>query len=365
MNIVFWQNIISPHQVHYLVQLGVLRPDFTYSLVVNKEMSKQRKNLGWSVENIQESLQLIVSPDQNKIDELLSQKNTIHIISGINTSGLSINPILKRGIRLSAKMGLIVEKPDFLKLKGQLRKRMSIFLERRYAKYFDFVLAMGDMGVEWYSRFPFKKVFNFCYVVDHNRFSNIPVSNNKKVSFLYIGQLIHRKGIDLMLEAFKGQDRNMFQLSIVGKGDELNHLKRMVEELNLDENVKFLGVIPNSKLSIPMQASDCLILPSRHDGWGAVVNESLAAGRKVIVSNKCGASCLINDCNGEIFDLNNHGTFKNAISKVINEGPVSLSLNEKIKKQASSIDGSSIANYLLNILDYVYSDDKQPKIPWN
>lgn len=44
-----------------------------------------------------------------------------------------------------------------------------------------------------------------------------------------------------------------------------------------------------------MQHNDVLILPSLHDGWGAVVNEAMTLGLYVIVSDRCGAKALIAD----------------------------------------------------------------------
>lgn len=42
-----------------------------------------------------------------------------------------------------------------------------------------------------------------------------------------------------------------------------------------------------------MENHDILILPSLHDGWGAVVNEAITMGLYIITSDKCGAKALI------------------------------------------------------------------------
>ena len=54
-----------------------------------------------------------------------------------------------------------------------------------------------------------------------------------------------------------------------------------------------------------MAKNDILILPSIHDGWGAVVNEALQTGMYVFCSNACGAADLLqNECIGKVFRIN-------------------------------------------------------------
>lgn len=67
-------------------------------------------------------------------------------------------------------------------------------------------------------------------------------------------------------------------------------------------------------------AGDILILPSYDEPWGLVVNEAMAAGLPVIVSNECGCSLdLVRDGeNGYILtDLENSETLRNLIMKVL------------------------------------------------
>ena len=55
----------------------------------------------------------------------------------------------------------------------------------------------------------------------------------------------------------------------------------------------FFGILPMSKIPKIIRKTDCLVLSSRHDGWGAVASEALLEGTPVICSNACGSSVAV------------------------------------------------------------------------
>ena len=63
----------------------------------------------------------------------------------------------------------------------------------------------------------------------------------------------------------------------------------------------------NEQVRQELLKSDVLILPSKFDGWGCVVNEALQCGLRVIVSDACGAHSLIQENHdlGEVFESEN------------------------------------------------------------
>lgn len=58
----------------------------------------------------------------------------------------------------------------------------------------------------------------------------------------------------------------------------------------------FLGVKTNREVQERMRTGDLLVLPSLYDGWGTVVNEALQNGMRVLCSDACGASVLLDGC---------------------------------------------------------------------
>lgn len=108
--------------------------------------------------------------------------------------------------------------------------------------------------------------------------------------YLYVGRLAIEKNIDAMLYAFKKvhTELNDAELIIVGTGTEEPRLRAMVEHLNLSASVKFSGALKGNDLYTQYSNATCLVLPSKSEPWGLVVNESLHYGCPVIVSQHCG-----------------------------------------------------------------------------
>lgn len=114
--------------------------------------------------------------------------------------------------------------------------------------------------------------------------------NTRRV-VLYVGQLIRRKGIHDLFDAFsllKKQTADV-TLLIVGSGKEEPALKKRVVEEGIPD-VVFSGFIDYDQLPKYFGLSDVFVLPSSEEVWGLVINEAMACGLPVITTNKVGAS---------------------------------------------------------------------------
>jgi glycosyltransferase involved in cell wall biosynthesis len=108
---------------------------------------------------------------------------------------------------------------------------------------------------------------------------------------LSVGNLIELKGHHLIIEAM--QQLEGFQLIIVGKGDREKKLKLLVNKLNLNDRVTFLGEKKQSELVEIYNASDAFILASSREGMANVLLESIACGTPVIATDVGGASEVV------------------------------------------------------------------------
>jgi glycosyltransferase involved in cell wall biosynthesis len=72
-------------------------------------------------------------------------------------------------------------------------------------------------------------------------------------------------------------------LAIAGKGALRSVLEQQAHELGLQEQVKFLGYVPDEQLPIAYQAADLTVVPSQSlEGFGLILLESLACGTPVL-----------------------------------------------------------------------------------
>lgn len=111
--------------------------------------------------------------------------------------------------------------------------------------------------------------------------------------FLFAGATIHRKGFDLLLEAFARVAAEVpeARLRLVGPRGDAAHLLEKYPALPVEET----GPTDQHGLAAELRRADCLVLPSRNDSYAMVVPEALSSGLPVIVSEMVGARDLIRE----------------------------------------------------------------------
>jgi len=108
--------------------------------------------------------------------------------------------------------------------------------------------------------------------------------------YLYVGRISAEKGLNTLLHALARvrAHKPTATLCLVGAGQERDNLERLTEHLDLRESVCFAGGKSGAELFAEYSRATCLVLPSRSEPWGLVVNEALAYGCPVVVSAHCG-----------------------------------------------------------------------------
>lgn len=104
--------------------------------------------------------------------------------------------------------------------------------------------------------------------------------------FLFVGRLESIKGIDLLLSAFSSLETNIeARLIVVGDGSLRSEVETAMQR---DTRILYRGRLEGQALWALFSAADALVAPSRSEPWGLVVNEALAAGLGVVVSDSFG-----------------------------------------------------------------------------
>lgn len=110
-----------------------------------------------------------------------------------------------------------------------------------------------------------------------------PTSPNE---FLFVGHLVARKRVDLLLQTLGILARRQrdFSATIVGDGPERTALMNLSAQLNLEDKVRFEGFRQKEELPGYFARAACLLFPTESDIWGLVLNEAMAAGVLCIAS---------------------------------------------------------------------------------
>ena len=135
------------------------------------------------------------------------------------------------------------------------------------------------------------------------------ITENGTVVFT-VGQFIHRKGFDILLQAVKGLDLTCY---FIGGTPTSEYLELA------GENVKFVPFMKKEQLYKWLSAGDIFVLPTRYDIWGLVVNEAMAVGLPVITTDKClaGLEMVKNGVNGYIVESENVDALQQTLTQMM------------------------------------------------
>jgi glycosyltransferase involved in cell wall biosynthesis len=131
--------------------------------------------------------------------------------------------------------------------------------------------------------------------------------------YLFVGRFIERKGIDVLLAAFRHVDSG--ELWLAGDGP----LRSLVEgEAKRDPRIRFLGYADEESLPELYRQADILMVPSLFEAWGLVVHEGLAYGLPVIATDQVAAADdLVNSgVNGYVVPAGSHEALAEAMGSV-------------------------------------------------
>jgi len=139
--------------------------------------------------------------------------------------------------------------------------------------------------------------------IDFERIKKIKASKEES-DIIFAGRLIKEKNVDVLIKAVKLVRNEIpdVKCMIIGDGPEKEELVKLVYDLKIDINIKFMGFLENHDHVISyMKSSKVFVLPSTREGFGIVALEANACGLPVVtVNHKRNAACdFIN--NGNVF----------------------------------------------------------------
>jgi glycosyltransferase involved in cell wall biosynthesis len=365
MKFVLWQGILSMHQSAYI---RALAQQNEVTIVAQSGLHAEQVHMGWFVPDMGR-VQVITNPDADRIQStfLSCGSDAIHIISGVRKNklnGLALQECLTRGLRT----GLMTEKPDTRGLKGRLKPYLYKYQKLKWSHGLQFIIAMGQRGITWYKQIGYHSsmLYPFAYItesVKSNR--NYQPQSSDVVEIVYIGRCIQLKGVDIALKALAQLLNYKWSFTIVGDGSEKPAWQKLAANLGLNSRVKFLPAMPNIDALSLLETMDVLILPSRSDGWGAVVNEALMHGVPVICSDQCGAVDLLREpWRGYSFQLNPTNDLIEKLRLMLDRGKKKATDSERIMKWSECIQGQAAAAYFESIFSHIYNQTSCPIPPW-
>ena len=353
MNLVFFQNCVSPHQVPYIKELcSDKRVDSVY-LVVPRVDYRQRVSMGWDSSHLLDgtSVRLLLNPSDDNVERLFLAKDTYAFFSGIRADK-DVFRWLKLSLKFNVKRGIITEAPYIYRFPLFMHYMRFFLRDYMFIRKIQYVYAIGSLAVGYYYSWNEKwKVIPFAYCTDTKDCKSQNECESflgRKLGLLFVGSIDKRKNVSLILTVLGSLHDGNIMFHVIGDGPERKRLEAYVQKKHVD-NVVFHGRMDMAKVHAMMSGFDALILPSRYDGWGAVVNEALQCGLYVICSDKCGAKdLLVNERLGRVFHS------KKSLNLVLYETVKNISTIRQEctyrKTWAECISGKSLAKYFVDNL---------------
>jgi glycosyltransferase involved in cell wall biosynthesis len=159
---------------------------------------------------------------------------------------------------------------------------------------------------------------------------------------LFASKLQGRKHADHLLHAYRDlvsdtSIENRPYLVIVGDGEQRGALESLASELGIDD-VRFAGFRNQSELPRFFDLADVFVLPSRHEPWGLIVNESMACGCAIIVSSDVGSHIdLVTDgIEGFVYPVGNIAALTDALRRVLASPTVANAMGERARQRIST-----------------------------
>jgi glycosyltransferase involved in cell wall biosynthesis len=374
VNWILWQNIVSPHLSPIARALASM-PGQTVTIVAENEMPERRLRMGWHTPDCFPA-HVVIKPTEEHVERLIAgdagadqRERPVHLMNGL--PGVPLNRrVLPRLAQRGATIGLISETADNRGLLGLLRKAKYRRDRHHVEQKIDFILAMGQLGVAWFvsAGYDPARIFPFAYLTER------PVMTGKKDSegnqaalfrILYLGRVLRLKDGVTAIRALQSLPAPAWHFDVVGDGPDLPRWKKVAAQGGVSSRIHFQPAVDGRLVGNLLQDADLLLLPSRKDGWGAVVNEALMSGVPVICSDNCGAADLLREpWRGATFKAGSVQSLRGALQIWFEGGRRTEESSARIRTWSGALEGAPVARYLVDVVKYVRTGGLRPSPPW-
>lgn len=329
MKVLFLTNVPSPYRVEFFNQLG---EECELTVLYQKKRSAER-NEKWVGHSRNTYKEIYLNGISTGVDQTVSFE-VLKYLSKSQYNHIIICGLASPTEILALTWCKIMHIPFYFESDGGFAKkrkgvkewikRVNLSNARGYfstGKNHDaYYLAYGVNGQQLI-RYPFSSISNGDII-------DSPISKDKKMALrkkkgynyskmaITVGQFIHRKGIDILIKAWKRMDMDSCLLIIGGEPTE--EYRALLNE-NYNQNIDFIPFVEKQELEQYYKMCDFFVFPTREDIWGLVVNEAMAFGLPVISSDRAAAALemIIDGDNGFLFESENVDSLEMKMKKIV------------------------------------------------
>lgn len=381
LRVTVWMNMPSFYQSDLFRALAA-RDDVELEVIYGRELSSDRIALGWQNDLRGFRYRFLARGRELRDAVRLAwqQRERVHIVNGIWAEAPFAVALL---VFILARSDYVIymeaPNPDIRRsrLKTLLQRMCGAIALRRIIG----TLPISNLAIEFFTKYGVsaKLMYPFGYfraklppdnliALEQKCESEGSSIKTRRIEIIFVGQLIHRKGLDLLLDAIEPlfAAHAQLHLTLIGDGELHGQLAQRLARADLTRRVTLAGSVASDEILQRLAAADLLVLPSRWDGWGLVVNEAFAVGVPVIVSDACGAADLVvSDVNGYVFQSENVTELRACLSRFLALQNDWESFRQASRAMGERISTAQMADYLASCLKHMTGRARhRPALPW-
>ena len=384
MKVVFWEPEVIPHLSHTWAAFQSITNE-PLIVMVGMPLRTFRKEQGWKTDNISDLQHIILNQkDWWRHGKSIIDNNpeAIHAFVGFwavrqyfplmlyaTWHGLKVAVINEQ--YSTSFTGYLKEEPFII---SWVKTKLRPIIYRFFALSFQLmsrnkppcILAISLLARDQFIRAGFDKktVFPFGYFVNKVCLKkDLKVKDKGNLSLVFVGGILKRKGLDILIESVETINRGGIKvtLDIYGAG----RPDKFIPQDSVC--VKYKGILLQDNVQGVIAQYDYLVLPSRHDGWGVVVNEALLQGVPVVVSDHVGAKSIVEIPGAGLVFRSEDG---NDLTDTLKKLALTPNIIDDIRKQAERVGELILpevaARYLYDVFDYYFQERKghRPDAIW-
>jgi GalNAc-alpha-(1->4)-GalNAc-alpha-(1->3)-diNAcBac-PP-undecaprenol alpha-1,4-N-acetyl-D-galactosaminyltransferase len=277
---------------------------------------------------------------------LLLKKNDVDLCIGFMTTANVISIISSKWQRIP----VIISERNNPFMEDSIVPRFWKIMRRLTYKKANYLVVQTETIKRYYTKtIPEKKLKTIPNPVNPD-FYDFPAMARQNI-ILNVGRLTKQKGQDLLVRAFNNMKPKLWQLHIVGEGEDRTYLEKLIGDLNMNKSVKLLGRQKN--IAKYYNSAKIFAFTSLYEGFPNALSEAMFFGM-ACVSTDCptGPAELITEgLNGYLVPVNDQSALEERLLYLMDNEEARLRIGETAKKSMANFKANIIAGQWISLID--------------
>lgn len=183
------------------------------------------------------------------------------------------------------------------------------------------------------------------------------LSSLQRPIFLFVGHLIPRKGLPLLLQACAALQKRGYQnytLLVVGDGSQQEELQAFCQKKGLSDRIEWAGRVSYDQIGSYFKQADVFVFPTLEDTWGVVTLEAMLLGKPILCSKGAGTSELVvHGENGYVFSPDDADELANLMQTFLDQPEMIPAMGERSQQIMAQYTPQAAAACLAQITELV------------